>query len=428
MDRPTITIPTAGPLAAQPSPPSGLNAAASPVPWLKPGVVMHDPSFPVDRLLADFARAVQGRGFAVKGFVQCNHQPGEGAAPHMDLMDLSNGKVIRIDQHAGPRGAGIDIAVDTLRRALHEPTDLVVVGRFVALERAGRALGDAVRDGLSTGFPVLTSVAARCMAKWQSFSGREGTLLPANETALWRWWGPDRLYPDLVHGVVDGEVRRIVVGPRWLMVEGERGTGLAHLSKGGDVLRARAGVYRRRGLRGLAALAHGWDPAERALAVAAINASYNRRDMDALPGDGLDDLARADGRTVLIGAIPGYRDRMPRAQVVESNPRDGEFPMAAAECLLPGCTTAILSAAGLVNRTLPRLLSLACPAHVALTGPATPLTPRLHAYGVGTLAGFVVTDPDGLANAIAQGDKPWAFAPFGRVVHRRSAMSSPMTA
>ncbi|WP_199230079.1 hypothetical protein [Azospirillum sp. TSH58] len=53
----------------------------------------------------------------------------------------------------------------------------------------------------------------------------------------------------------------------------------------------------------------------------------------------------------------------------------------------------------------------------------------VRSHGGGTLAGFVVTaDPDGLANAIAQGAKPWALAPLGRVVHRRGAPSSPMTA
>lgn len=281
-----------------------------------------------------------------------------------------------------------------------------------------------MRDGLSSGFPVLTSVAAKCMAKWSRFAGREGALLPPDPTALWRWWGPDRLYPDLVLGVDDGAARRIVVGPRWLFVEGDHGAGIAHLPKGGETIQQRNAAYRRLGLRGLAALVHGWDPVERALAVAAINASVNRRDLLARPGvlqpgDGLDGVAPPGGRTVLVGAFPGHRERMPHAQVAETNPKPGEFPIAAAECLLPGCSAALLSAACLVNRTLPRMLTLAGPARVALSGPATPLSPRLHAYGIDTLAGFVITDPNGMADAIAQGAKPWTFAPFGRVVHRR---------
>ncbi|WP_244592430.1 Rossmann-like domain-containing protein [Azospirillum palustre] len=58
-------------------------------------------------------------------------------------------------------------------------------------------------------------------------------------------------------------------------------------------------------------------------------------------------------------------------------------------------------------------------ARVALAGPVAPLSPRLHAYGIDALAGFVVTDANGLAQAVARGAKAWAFAPFGRIVHRR---------
>lgn len=91
--------------------------APPPVPWLRPGVVMHEPTFPVDRLLADFAGAIQRRGFAVKGFVRRDHTPGEGCAPNIELIDLSDGRIVRIDRHAGAGGAGVARAVTTLRQA-----------------------------------------------------------------------------------------------------------------------------------------------------------------------------------------------------------------------------------------------------------------------------------------------------------------------
>lgn len=388
-------------------------------PWLQPGVVVHDPAFPVDGLLADFALEVRRRGFSVQGFVQRNNRPGEGCAPRIELLNLSDGSMVEMTRSPCSGDGGAAQATETLRRALTSGADLVVVGRFAALARAADGLGDAVRDGMSAGFPVLTSVAGKCMSKWNAFSGRDGALLSPDAASLWRWWGPDRLYPDLVHGVADSAVRRIVVGPRWLFVQGDHGSGIANLPRGGEGIQRQLADYQRRGLPGLAALAHSWDPVERALAVAAINAGINRRDLVAGNGDGLDELGQTDGRVVLVGAFPGYRERMPGARMVESNPRDGEFPIAAAECLLPGCASTILSSACLVNRTLPRMLSLAAGARAALAGPATPLTPRLHAYGLDVLSGFVITNPNGMADAVARGAKPWAFAPFGRVVHLR---------
>ena len=38
-------------------------------PWIRPGVVIHDAAAPVDGVLADFARSLQARGFAVAGLV-----------------------------------------------------------------------------------------------------------------------------------------------------------------------------------------------------------------------------------------------------------------------------------------------------------------------------------------------------------------------
>ncbi|PWC42420.1 hypothetical protein TSO221_21780 [Azospirillum sp. TSO22-1] len=379
------------------------------VPWLRPGVVMHDPAFPVDELLAGFAAEIGRRGFSVKGFVQRNNDHGRGCASRIELLDVANGHVV-----------GIDRAVASLQRILVGDADLVVVGRFAAFERAACALGGAMREGISAGLPVLTSVAAKCMGRWHGFAGCDGALLTPDPGSLWRWWGPDRLYRDLAQGVEDGEVRRIVIGPHWLLVQGDRGVGLAHLPRGAQHLLARLKAYRRAGLRGLAGLIGSWDPVERALAVAAIGADANRPDLAAAAGNGTDIYQGAAGRVVVVGGFPGLADRLPNAQVIETNPRPGELPAAAADCLLPGCAAAILTAASLVNRTLPHMLTLAAGARVALVGPATPLTPRLHVYGIETLSGFIVRDADGIARAIAAGARPKDFSAFGRFVHMRA--------
>lgn len=83
----------------------GPAVAPPPVPWLKPGVVMHDPAFPVDELLADFALEIRSRGFSVKGFVQRNNRPGEGCAPRIELQDLSDGSLVHLDRRPAPETA-----------------------------------------------------------------------------------------------------------------------------------------------------------------------------------------------------------------------------------------------------------------------------------------------------------------------------------
>jgi uncharacterized protein (DUF4213/DUF364 family) len=87
------------------------------------------------------------------------------------------------------------------------------------------------------------------------------------------------------------------------------------------------------------------------------------------------------------------------------------------ESLLPGCGGAIVNSSALVNRSLPRILRLARNRAVALIGPSTPLTPRLHGYGLAVLGGFVVRDADGLAAAVRAGAPPKDFVPFGRYIH-----------
>lgn len=94
------------------------------------------------------------------------------------------------------------------------------------------------------------------------------------------------------------------------------------------------------------------------------------------------------------------------------------------DTLLPGSAAMVASSSALINRTLARVLRFARRARVALVGPATPLTPRLHAYGCEILGGFQVRDVEGLAALIAAGGMPCDFGRFGRHVHIRDRVAS----
>lgn len=371
-------------------------------PFIRPGVVLHEHAAPVDELLAEFAVTLRRRGFDVAGCVR--HQFG--------LLDLAREQVVQ----------GTDIhhlAASTLRTAMRDDADLVVVGSFPALAAAAKEMLASVQGGGAPAMPVLTALPGAEIQQWLAFAGQNGAMLSPDLPALWHWWGAERLYRDLTLGVANDEVRQIVCGPRWLMVQGPAGVGLAYLPRSAKELVVRLPALKRMSLRQLAELSASWDPLEMALGIAAINAHYNRVDLEAEMGNGADLFGGEVGRVVVVGAFPGLADSLPNPQVIETEPRAGEFPTVAMDTLLPGCAAAVVASSSLINRTLPRILRLAHGSRVAMVGPATPMTARLHHYGLEVLGGLVIRDPAGLAAAIRAGAMPREFTRFGQYMHIR---------
>ena len=377
--------------------------APTKAPWISPGVVIHQPDSPVDAMLAAFAAGIAGRGFTVAGCVQ-----GEDG-----LIDLASGTPLPGEPAAA--------AARALRKAMREDADLAVISGFALFRHAATDLAAAVGEGLTQGMPVLTTVADGGVQAWHEFAGTAGSLIPPAMDSLWRWWGPERLYQDLALGVAHDQVRQLVIGPRWLMVEGPAGAGLAYLPRNARDLISRLADFRKMSLRQLADYSSSWDPLEMALGVAAINAHYNRFDLEGEPGNGAQAFGAEAGRVVVVGAFPGLNEVIRNPQVIETDPRPGEYPTVAMDTLLPGCAAAVVASSSLVNRTLPRILRLAHGSRVALVGPVTPLTTRLHAYGVEILGGLVVRDAKGLGAAIRAGALPREFVRFGQYVHLRRA-------
>jgi len=389
-------------------------------PWVKPGVVVHDPGQPVDGLLAEFALTIRSRGFQVAGFVQGNHHGHADKTQPIELLDLASGQRSTMEREAGLNDLPWFTATQSsLRQAMKNDADLMVVSRFSALEKASTELKARVEDGISDGMPVLTSIASSCLGKWRAFAGPRGTMIEPELDALWRWWGADRLYRDLTLGVAHSEVLRLICGPRWLMIEGPDGAGLAYLPKFPKSLLPRLDAMRQMSLRQLAEYSQSWDPLEMAVGIAAINAHYNRFDLAATRGNGTRAFQGENGRVIVVGAFPGLKATLPNALVIESEPRDGEYPTAAIDTLMPGCAAAVVTSSALINRSLPRILTGAWGARVALIGPATPMTPRLYDYGVELLGGLVVRDPAGLAAAVEGGALPRDFDRFGHYAHIR---------
>ncbi|CAO3423139.1 DUF2478 domain-containing protein [Azospirillum endophyticum] len=397
-------------------------------PPLRPGAVIHGPgSHGIDRLLDGFAAELKRRGFRIGGLVQRNHGPGDDCAERMELVDVASGRAYDITQKLGRESqscrvdpTGVAEASQAIRDAVASGVDLLVVNKFAGLESHGDGLSDEMLSAIAEGIPVLTSVGSRYLNEWQAATGGFCDLLSPVAEALWRWWGPQRMYQDLVQGVAEAEVRRVVTGAKWVLVETDDGLGVAARQAPAVSPAAAMDDPRRwagRSLRDLATMAaQSWDALEISVGVAALNAHYNRPDLAGTPGNGLDLFASVEGRVVVIGSFPQLARRLPRAQVIDMNPRDGEYPEAACDWLLPGAEAVAVTASTFANRTLPRLLRVSAGATVAMIGPGTPLTPRLFDYGVHSLAGFVAVDGEAVVRTIAGGGGSRDFHPYGRMV------------
>ena len=75
-------------------------------PWIRPAVVVHDPSVAVDALLGDFGLALAARGFTIAGFVQLNNPSGAGSlgsgcAERIELLDLGCGETLIVERQPG---------------------------------------------------------------------------------------------------------------------------------------------------------------------------------------------------------------------------------------------------------------------------------------------------------------------------------------
>ena len=388
--------------------------AATPQPGIPPiGAVIYPPGQPPETLLAEFANELKARGFAIGGLLQETTRAADGRKTRMEVTELDTGRRLSIGQSLGKASKSCILdsqalaeASGAMRRAVETRVDLLFVNKFSKSECEGEGLAPEMLTAVAEGIPVLTAVPGVLIQEWIDFTGGRTDLLAPTPQALWRWWGSKRLYADLAQGVTDTKVSRVVIGLNWTMVETEHGIGLAQTPERGTpgcVAAPQAGFRAGGSLKDLAALVNSPHPLDVSLGIAACNAHYNRFDLTAEPGNGLDSFGRAEGETVVIGAFPAIAERLPGAKVIDRRPGPGQYPEEASDLLLPAAETVIITSATLANRSLPRLLDLARHARIALVGPGAPLSERLFSYGIEVSSGLIAEDGDGLARVVAEG-------------------------
>ncbi|MDR0904614.1 MAG: DUF364 domain-containing protein [Oscillospiraceae bacterium] len=229
------------------------------------------------------------------------------------------------------------------------------------------------------------------------------------------------LYDALIDGISpNATVDRIICGATRTLVRSGESIGMAGTLE--DTWRANMMPEKDVGmpLRELAQCIKSWEYTEAGIGLAAINAWYNTKDKLRRLGLEVSDSASVEdraadpfitmqrdikGKTVtVIGHFP-YIDQLFAPvcdmRIIEKfSPKDGDYPEQAAEYLLPESDYVFISSYTLAEKTLPRYLELSQNAVVTLVGPATPVAPVLHGFGVRNIAGFAIKDADALERMI----------------------------
>ena len=204
----------------------------------------------------------------------------------------------------------------------------------------------------------------------------------------------------------DSIIKRLTIGPYWIVVEAEYGTGLVtnpQTKISGDSVKEYQKKFSGSSLYELALHAKSEDLIERAIGCAAINAHTNHYGLKLAQDNGLSLPNHKDEKIVVVGRFPNLEQKLPTAIVLERNPGPEDLPEYEAPNVIPNCTQLIITASTWVNGSLPSLLKLVETAHVSLIGPGTPFSPILKQYGLHKLAGFLVQEPDELSLLVQNG-------------------------
>ena len=182
-----------------------------------------------------------------------------------------------------------------------------------------------------------------------------------------------------------------------------------------------------------------WNFVESATGLAAINTYYNSPQIARGNGVSFSDGMRVEDRifdpfimsqnevrgkkVAVVGHFP-HLERLLEPicdfSIIEWTPKEGDFPISAAEYILPECEYVYVSNACLVHKTLPRLLELSQnAARITMVGPGTPLAPVLFEYGFATLSGFMIKDHLRMLRIIAGAENVKIYVTGQKVAYHR---------
>ncbi len=222
----------------------------------------------------------------------------------------------------------------------------------------------------------------------------------ANGFAVLRAMGAGALETALCDSIPRGiTVDRVVVGMNWTLVRAGSFCGIARSpargTAGARTIRPREGFVGKE-LADLAAYLRSTDPLARSLGLAAVNAFWNRPDADyqeQVPVGGFSGLQPPGDGVIIIGGFRGAARRLPKARVVEREPKPGDIPATDAKTAINQAKILAVTAQTLMNGSLdPLLLGSENVPRRMLIGPSAPLCPLLLNHGLQEVSAVVIQD------------------------------------
>ncbi|MCB2180300.1 DUF364 domain-containing protein [bacterium] len=223
--------------------------------------------------------------------------------------------------------------------------------------------------------------------------------------------------PEVISGLVDGEVERISVGSHWTAVvvsqNGARRCGLASNPIKGfqadDEFQKTLAAYEKQTALALCDLALQENAPFTSIGVAAINALLPLQPeswVDRNAGEVLAQKGKGK-RVALVGHfpfVPELREQVGHLDVLELRPREGDTPASEAPRVIPQADVVAITSMAFVNGTMQGLLDLCLPeTYLVVLGPSTPLSPILFDKGINMLCGSIVETIDPVVEGVEDG-------------------------
>ena len=222
------------------------------------------------------------------------------------------------------------------------------------------------------------------------------------------------IYDELIRGIPESwKAEEIVRGSAFAYVKSGSGLGIAGLVNYDYRRPMSTKNMEGASLREVAELIKSWNFYEASVGLAAINAYYNNPETAPKSGMPISDSMHVEDRifdpfimcqneikgknVTVLGHFPYIENLFEPVCEVKvicgEIPSEGDYPLAAAEYLIPESEFVFIGSSCFVEKTLPRLLELSKNAQkVVIVGPSTTLAPLLFKYGVNDLSGYVVKD------------------------------------
>ncbi|KIZ38978.1 MULTISPECIES: DUF2478 domain-containing protein [Rhodopseudomonas] len=155
--------------------------------------LVYEPDQDPDRVLRDFAAALDRQGARAVGLVQFGHR--EAGSKRLSALLLHSGEQLPLFQDLGPMATGCRLDTGRLidagmqvAGAIDAGADLLIVNRFGRLEREGKGLSYLIDRALSADMPVVIAVPSGRFDDWIKFADGMSVRLRCDADALAAWW------------------------------------------------------------------------------------------------------------------------------------------------------------------------------------------------------------------------------------------------